>query len=106
MATPPSGCLYDDYTDSATYHQMTVDTQGVQYEICAPDWATKLQDLGKTAFGYRTTFFLSAEPDFTMGHTLEVKIDGVAVPAANYTYSAATQSVEFQATTTPGPARR
>jgi hypothetical protein len=100
--TPASGCVYDDYTDSATLHQGTVDTSGVEYEICAPNWATKLQDLGKTAFGYRTVFYLSSEPDFSGGRMLEVKIDGVVVPPANYTYNAPTLSVEFTPMTTPG----
>ncbi len=105
LASPPSGCTYDDYTDSASLHQAAVDTAGVEYEICAPNWATKLQDLGKTAFGFRTTFYLSAEPDFSMGRTLTVKIDGQVVPTTSYTYDPATLSVNFQPMTTPGPGK-
>ncbi|MBK7857585.1 MAG: choice-of-anchor D domain-containing protein [Archangiaceae bacterium] len=105
MASPPMGCTYDDYTDSSTYHQMASQTSGVEYEICAPNWATKLQDLGKTAFGYRTTFFLSAQPDFTGGRTLDVKIDGATVPAGDFTYDAPTQAVVFQPMKTPGPGK-
>jgi hypothetical protein len=105
LASAPAPCTYDDFTDSSTYHAMTMDTQGVEYEICAPDWATKLQDLGKTAFGYRTVFFLSAQPDLTMGRTIDVKIDGAAVPAGSYTYDPATLSIEFTPATTPGPGK-
>lgn len=101
----PSGCTYDGGGDPARYSLMANDTSGVQYEICAPDWATKLQDLGKTAFGFRTTFYLSAEPDFTMGRTLTVKIDGAVVPTTDYTYDAATLSVNFTPAKTPGPGK-
>jgi hypothetical protein len=105
LASPPSGCTYDDYTDSATYHQLVADTSGVQAEICTTNWATKLQDLGKTAFGFRTTFYLSAEPDLTGGRMLDVKIDGAPVPNGDFTYDAATQAVVFQPMTTPGPGK-
>jgi hypothetical protein len=98
-----STCAYDGGGDPLRYSWMVGQTAGVEYEICAPDWATKLQDLGKTAFGFRTTFYLSAEPDFSMGRMLVVKIDGAVVPAASYTYDPATLSVEFTSMTTPGP---
>ncbi len=39
-----------------------MDTNGVKAEICTSNWAGNLQNLGKTAPGYRTTFFLSADP--------------------------------------------
>ena len=45
-----SSCAYDGGGDPARYQWMVGQTAGVEYEICAPDWATKLQDLGKTAF--------------------------------------------------------
>lgn len=100
-----STCSYDGGGDPARYTMMANDTAGVQYEICAPDWATKLQDLGKTAFGFRTTFYLSAEPDFSMGRVITVKIDGVTVPTSDYTYSAPTLSIEFPPLKTPGPGK-
>lgn len=106
LSAAPSGCTYDDYTNSATYQQMAVNTSGVKYEICTPDWAAKLQDLGKTAFGYRTMFFLNATPDLSGGKTLEVKINGVTVPSADWTYDAATNSVKFTPQKTPGPGQQ
>ncbi|MBL8953307.1 MAG: choice-of-anchor D domain-containing protein [Myxococcaceae bacterium] len=98
-----SSCLYDDYTNSVTLRDAARETSGVEYEICAPDWAMKLQDLGKTAFGFRTVFYLSAEPDFSGGRNLVVKINGVTVPATSYTYRPMTLSIEFTPMTTPGP---
>jgi len=83
LGTPPSPCQYDDYTDSTTYGQMVTDTNGVKAEICSNNWAANLQNLGKTAFGYRTVFFLTAEPDLTGGKMIQVALNGTAVPSAN-----------------------
>ena len=100
-----STCSYDGGGDPNRYSLMATDTAGVKYEICAPDWATKLQDLGKTAFGFRTIFYLSAEPDLSAGRTITVKIDGVTVPTTDYTYNAPSLSIDFQPMKTPGPGK-
>lgn len=106
QSSAPSGCTYDDYTNSASYQQLATNTNGVLYEICTPDWAAKLQDLGKTAFGYRTTFFLNATPDLSGGKTIDVKVNGQTVSTSNWTYDAATNSVKFTPATTPGPGQQ
>lgn len=98
----PPGCTYDPDFDGTTYGQMAADTNGVKDEICTPDWATKLKNISKTAFGYRTTFFLNSEPDLSGGKMLEVKLNGVAVPPADWSYDAATNSVAFGANKAPG----
>lgn len=100
--SPPSGCTYDDYTNSVTYQQMAQQTNGVLTEICTSNWAQKLQDLGKTAFGFRTVFYLTATPDLTGGKVLDVKIDGTAVPAGDFMYDAAINAVKFDPMKTPG----
>lgn len=48
---------------------------GVREEICTTNWATALENLSKRAFGYRTNFFLTAEPDLTGGNTISITID-------------------------------
>lgn len=101
-SSAPSGCTYDDYINSVTYQQMASQTNGVLSEICTSNWAQKLQDLGKTAFGFRTVFFLTSAPDLTGGKTLDVKVDGVSVPAADYTYDGAINAVKFDPMKTPG----
>lgn len=101
-ASPPSGCTYDDYTNSATYQQMASQTNGVLSEICTSNWSQKLQDLGKTAFGFRTVFYLTSAPDLSGGKMLEVKIDGTAVPASDYSFDAAINAVKFNPLKTPG----
>lgn len=102
----PGNCTYDDYTNSATYQQMATQTGGVMYEVCTPDWNQKLQDLGKTAFGYRTMFFLNSTPDFTGGKTLDVRVNGALSPTGDWTYDAATNAVKFAPTKTPGPGQQ
>ncbi|MBX7116402.1 MAG: choice-of-anchor D domain-containing protein [Myxococcaceae bacterium] len=103
LPSSPSGCEYDVDYDATSYGLMATDTNGVKDEICTPDWATKLKDLGKTAFGYRTTFFLNAQPDLAGGKVLEVKIDGTPVPGADWHYDAATNSVAFSSMKAPQP---
>jgi hypothetical protein len=103
LTTPPSWCQYDQDSNAQTYAQMVMDTNGIKAEICTMDWAMNLQTLGKTAFGYRTTFYLSADPDLTGGKVITVQINGMNVPAANWTYDPATLSINFDAMHTPGP---
>ena len=102
LAAPPSGCTYDDYINSATYQQMASQTNGVLSEICTSNWSQKLQDLGKTAFGFRTVFYLTSAPDLSGGKTLDVKVNGVTVPAGDYSYDAAINAVKFDPLKTPG----
>jgi hypothetical protein len=104
----PSGCTYDDTSpDDGRYAYLVGQTSGVKEEICSSNWSQKLQDLGKTAFGFRTVFYLNSTPDLTGGKTLEVKIDGVVVPAVSagktqWSYDPVANAVKFDATTTPG----
>ncbi len=99
----PSGCTYDDTHDASSYLQMATQTNGVKEEICTPDWAAALQNLGKTAFGFRTTFFLTSVPDLNGGKTLDVKVNGVASPSTDWAYDAAANAVAFDAAKTPSP---
>ncbi|MDP3158235.1 MAG: VWA domain-containing protein [Archangium sp.] len=97
----PAGCTYDGGGDPLRYSALVSFTSGVSDEICNASWATTLQNLGRTAFGYRTQFFLNNSPDLA-AQPLVVKINGVAVPGTGWTYDSASNSVIFTATTTPG----
>jgi hypothetical protein len=103
LPAPPMGCQYDQSSNPVTYSQMVTDTNGVKAEICTTNWAANLQNLGKTAFGYRTTFYLSAEPDLTGGKVIDVKIDGNVSPSTAWTYDPTTLSINFDPAHTPGP---
>ncbi len=99
--TPPSGCTYDGTNDATTYKQLATATNGGIYEICSPNWSQKLQDLGKTAFGFRTVFYLTSAPDLSGGKLLDVKVNGVATPAGDYTYDPAINALKFDPLKTP-----
>ena len=98
-----SSCTYDGTNDSTTYQQMATQTNGVIAEICSTNWSANLQNLGKTAFGFRTTFYLTATPDLTGGKTLTVKIDGTQINSPDWNYDSTANAVVFDPTKTPGP---
>lgn len=105
--TPPSGCAgYDTGADDGTYATVVAQTNGIKDEICTSNWANTLQGLGKTAFGFRTTFFLNAIPDTSQPMT--VQIDGVTIAAmgangTQWSYDAVTNSIVFDQQFAPGP---
>ncbi len=69
------GCAYDSEAAQAVRTIALVNAfHGVLAEICSPNWGTTLENIGKVAFGYRTNFYLTAEPDLSAGPVV-VKID-------------------------------
>jgi hypothetical protein len=76
LTSAPTGCSYDGSSGPRTGAAVTA-TSGVLEEICTVDWSKTLEKIGQSAFGYRTTFFLTSTPDLTAGKTVTVKIDGV-----------------------------
>lgn len=100
LAMAPPGCSYDGGGDPLRYSAITTFTSGVQDEICSSSWATTLQNLGRTAFGYRTQFYLNNTPDLS-AQPLDVRINGVTVPTTGWTFDTASNSIVFTATTTP-----
>lgn len=77
LTTAPAGCDYDPDYDPSRHLAMVAATGGVKEEICTPDWAAALQNIGKSAFGFRTNFFLTARPDLASSRQIEVGIDTV-----------------------------
>jgi hypothetical protein len=96
----PAGCTYDDASGVTRYQALTTFTSGVSDEICSSNWASTLQNLGRTAFGYRTQFFLNNTPDLA-AQPLTVQINGVDVPPTGWNYDSASNSITFTAMTTP-----
>jgi hypothetical protein len=96
----PAPCTYDGGGDPLRYSALVNFTSGVSDEICSPNWAVTLQNLGRTAFGYRTQFYLNNTPDLAV-QPLDVKINGVVVPSTGWTYDSASNSITFTAMTTP-----
>lgn len=108
-AAPATGCSYDDFTDVSKNLYLIQRLNGVKAEICTNNWGTTLEDIGKTAFGYRTNFFLTAEPDLTNGNTITVKINGVPIASTDtlgatvWTYDSVSNSVNFAPLYVPEP---
>lgn len=104
----PSGCTYDGVSPDTRYAYIANSTKGVLAEICNSNWATTLQGLGQTAFGYRTSFFLNATPSLTNGATITVQIDGTTIPATsgsttNWSYDSAANAITFDPAHVPSP---
>jgi hypothetical protein len=86
---------------------MANQTNGLAIEVCSNNWATNLQQLGQTAFGYRTQFFLSESPN--SADAITVQINGLNFPATTsqgvvqWTYDAAANSIDFSPLAVPQP---
>ncbi len=103
---PPATCVYDGGPDDGTYAGVVQQTNGIREEICTPDWATSLQGLGKSAFGFRTTFHLTSVPD--AAQPITVRINGVEVPAnaggvMQWRYDPVANAVVFDPAAVPDP---
>jgi hypothetical protein len=87
---------------------MVQQTNGVKDEICTTDWAKTMEKIGPTAFGFRTNFFLTSQPDAT-GGPISVAIDQQAVAqvdsrgATVWTWDPVANSVDFQPMFAPQP---
>ncbi|MFM2152011.1 MAG: hypothetical protein RL199_446, partial [Pseudomonadota bacterium] len=87
----------DDPTD--VYADVVRRTGGVFDTLCTDNWAASLYRLGQTAFGRRSRFMLTSDPDPA---TLVVKVNGVTMtPGNDWTYGADTHSVDFTAAAVP-----
>jgi hypothetical protein len=112
LAAPPSGtCSYDGSPDDGKHSFMVNSTNGVKEEICTPDWAKALENIGKNAFGFRTNFYLTARPDLASMRGIEVSIDGVPLPPTDsrgakvWEYDATNNSINFEPLYVPEPGK-
>jgi hypothetical protein len=103
LATPPTNCAYDDTSGLARYEAIVTATNGVRDEICTSSWSATLQGLGRTAFGFRTTFYLTSTPDLTNGHDILVRVAGVLVSSTLWTWDPAANAIVFQTNAAPQP---
>ena len=102
----PTGCNYT-YDVSDRYRGLVISSGGVKENICTPDWAKALEQLGKTAFGYRSTFFLNAVPDLGGGKVISVTVDGTLLPELSaqgvraWTYDPVANALSFEPAAVP-----
>ncbi len=101
---PPDWCIYDGDPDPRRYREVARATGGIVTEICTQNWANTLQLLGRTTFGGQLQFFLNNLPDLAVaGRPVDVKINGVVVPATGWSYDSASNSIKFTMASKPQP---
>jgi hypothetical protein len=109
---PTATCAYDDFTDVTKNTYLVTHLNGVKDEICTGDWAQTLETIGKTAFGFRTQFYLTGEPDLSNGHDITVRINGHVVgqvdpitQAPVWSYDPLTNAIVFEPLFVPEPGK-
>jgi len=106
---PPMSCLYEGPPGTPNFAAAIALMNGSEGDICATSWTADLERIGKVAFGYRTDFYLNAEPDLSGGHVIVVHIDGVMVPAVAtngatvWTFDPLSNAVVFEPVFAPEP---
>ncbi len=95
--------------DDGRHLSLVTGSNGLREEICTPNWATALENIGKGAFGFRTTFFLNGIPQ--AGNQVDVSIDNVPVPprdarnAEVWRYDSSINAVIFNPLYVPEPGK-
>lgn len=87
--------------DDGVHASLVTASNGSSEEICAADWGPRLVGTSNPTCGYRTSFFLSSRPSSTA--VPEVRVDGVVVPQADWTYDTVSNAIEFVRNRVPGP---
>ena len=86
------GCTVEAQ-DDGVHSALVQASNGARESICAPDWWIAFLPLGGfPTCGARSEYFLNSRP---APGTLEVRVDGVLVPASDWSYDAANNSVTF-----------
>lgn len=83
---------------SPKYDEFVTLTGGISLSICG-DWATSLATLGSAAFGLQTRFVLGTPVD--VNDPIEVRVNGVPVPASSWTYDPGSNSINFREGSVP-----
>lgn len=107
----PGGCDNGDFTAEAAPRHLWIaqHSGGIFQSVCGPDWSRAFEDLTTVAFGFKSRFFLSAQP---IVETIEVTVNDVPVPATSatgivqWTYDFATNSINFSPFAYPEPEAR
>lgn len=109
--TPESPtCVYDDnLADDGKYRELVSLSHGVRDEICTPDWAQALAQIGRTAAGFKSQFFLKGTPDLTFPNEIHVKVAGVEVLPVDgtgktiWSYDPVANAIVFDPDSAPAP---
>jgi hypothetical protein len=110
VATSPLPMCGYDLAPGTRTQAAVAQLGGVAREICTSTWAASLEDIGTSAFGFRTNFTLRA-PVETGGAPVRVFVDNVEVPAttaggnAVWAFSSVTNTVTFEPLYAPEPGK-
>jgi hypothetical protein len=90
------------FSPGRRYVDVTRRTAGVYTSICDCDFRTRLEELGRTAFGYKTEFFLENPP--APDQPIAVVVNGVErTRDVEWEYDPVNNSIQFMAATIPEP---
>ncbi|MCA2979509.1 MAG: choice-of-anchor D domain-containing protein [Myxococcaceae bacterium] len=99
FSAPSPTCIVEGQDTTGRYDSLISATGGVRQTICKSNWATDLEQLGRSALGPRQTFFVRNPPDTTQ--PVDVLVNGQAVSSA-WTYDAASNAIVFADGQAPG----
>ncbi|WP_373048913.1 choice-of-anchor D domain-containing protein [Vulgatibacter sp.] len=104
---------------SPRYYGIAEMSNGVFQSICTQDWSTAMERIGTNAFGFKTRFFLTNQPEDTNADgvvtdrgtnpEIEVRINGVRVPSINsrgtrvWEYVPDVNAIDFYPLSVPEP---
>ncbi len=115
VGDPVTGCATagagDRYIDVATR------SGGIFQSVCAADWSESMETIGTAAFGFKTRFFLTNQPEDTNQNglvsdtegELEVRLDGRVYPAVGprgdrrWEYVGDVNAIDFYPLAVPEP---
>lgn len=92
-------CMTEGQDMTGRYDAVIQATRGVKQTICKSDWASDLEQLGRTALGPRNTFFVRNPPDTLQ--PVDVTVNGQAVSNA-WTYDPTANTIVFADGQQPG----
>lgn len=119
---PVTGCP-QAFDPGDRYYAVVEESNGVFQSICAADWSAAMERMGIEAFGFKTRFFLTNEPEDTNAdgfitddinpttntREIEVRVNGRIVSSTNtqgarvWEYNAEVNSVDFWPLHVPKP---
>jgi hypothetical protein len=92
-------CQTEGQDTTGRYDALITATGGVRQTICKSNWGADLQQLGRSALGPRSTFFVRNPPD-TM-QPVDVTVNGQTVSNA-WNYDGASNAIVFANGQSPG----
>ncbi|MDX2009593.1 MAG: choice-of-anchor D domain-containing protein [Myxococcaceae bacterium] len=92
-------CMTEGQDMTGRYDAVIQATRGVKQTICKSDWASDLEQLGRTALGPRNTFFVRNPPDTLQ--PVDVTVNGQTVSNA-WTYDPTSNTIVFADGQQPG----